>query len=66
MSIPIQATISLTGNEDLENKLAAVADGLRVFILENPAPDKPMLGEAHARKYRVTRKEAYDNSKRGL
>lgn len=43
------ATISLTGSEDLEEKLAAVAEGLRVFIVENPAPDQPMLGEAHAR-----------------
>ena len=30
--------------------MLAVADGLRVFIMENPAPDQPVLGEAHARK----------------
>jgi len=41
-------TVSLTGKEDLEEKLIAIADGLRVFILQNPANDKPVLGEAHA------------------
>ena len=45
----MQATITLTGSEDIEKKLVAVANGLRVFIIENPAPEKPMLGEAHAR-----------------
>ncbi len=52
--MPMQATISLTGSEDLEQKLSAVAEGLRVFIVENPAPDKPMLGEAHARECHVS------------
>jgi hypothetical protein len=51
VSVPVsvQATITLTGSENIEKKLVAVANGLRVFIFENPAPEKPMLGEAHAR-----------------
>lgn len=49
VSESVQATITLTGSEDIEKKLVAVANGLRVFIIENPAPEKPMLGEAHAR-----------------
>ena len=44
-----QVTVTLTGKENVEERLVAVADGLRVFIMENPAPDAPVLGEAHAR-----------------
>ena len=42
-------TVSLTGSENLEDKLLAVAEGLRVFVVNNPASDAPVLGEAHAR-----------------